>query len=326
MVKQLPSEPSNFRVRAWRQMQQLGAVAVKKAVYVLPDSTVARDEFQRLSLEIRDAGGDASVFSAETVDGWSDDALVEAFRRSRQRAYQALERDVGKVLRRLGGRRPRAGLRTRVPQQLLREFRQRLGATERLDFFAAPGRDRVLSGLEQLANAVSAPERRVAGPPDPDLRRDAYRGRVWVTRPRPGVDRMASAWLIRRFIDPDAQFTFATDRRAVPADAIPFDMSDVEFSHHGGGCTFETLCERFGIRDRGVRHVAAIVHDLDLKDDRFGAPETATIGAVVQGLQLAHAPDELLLEQGMALFEALYRSSARAVDPVASHLTRRRTL
>jgi hypothetical protein len=326
MVHQLPSEPSNFRVRAWRQMQQLGAVSIKQAVYVLPDSTAAREEFQRISLEIRDAAGDASVFSAESVEAWSDERLVEVFRQSRQRTYRMLERDLDKALRRLGTRRPRTGTRPPVPQQLLEPFRRRLASTERLDFFAAPGRERVIARLEKLAAAVSTPDRRDDGVSIPEREGETYRGRVWVTRPRPGVDRMASAWLIRRFIDPDATFAFATDRRAVPEGAIPFDMSEVAFSHEDGRCTFETLASRFGIRDHAVGRIAAIVHDLDLKDDRFGAPETSTIGVVVQGLQLAHTADEVLLEHGMALFEALYRSPGRAPALGRSQLTRRSTL
>jgi hypothetical protein len=325
MVHQLPSQPSNFRVRAWRQLQQLGAVSIKQAVYVLPDSTSARDEFQRISLEIRDAGGDASVFSAESVEAWSDERLVEAFRHSRERTYRTLGRDLDKALRRLGTRRPRTGTRPPVTQQLLQQFRRRLASTERLDFFAAPGRERVIARLEKLAAAMSTPDRRDDGVPTPDREGQKYRGRMWVTRPRPGVDRMASAWLIRRFIDPDAEFAFATDRRAVPDDAIPFDMSEVELSHQNGRCTFETLSDRFGIRDCAVGRIAAIVHDLDLRDDRFGAPETSTIGAVVHGLQLAHTADEVLLEHGMALFEALYRSPRRATTPVRSQLTRRNT-
>jgi hypothetical protein len=136
-----------------------------------------------------------------------------------------------------------------------------------------------------------------------------------LTRPRPGVDRMASAWLIRRFIDPRARFGFAKDRAAVSKDAIPFDMFGVEFSHHGEGCTFETLCEVFGIRDAAVTRLAEIVHDLDLKDARFGAAESATVAAVIEGLQLAHADDEALLAQGIVLFDALYRATERTMRP-----------
>jgi hypothetical protein len=137
---------------------------------------------------------------------------------------------------------------------------------------------------------------------------------------------MASAWLIRRFIDPKARFGFAADRDAVPQDTIPFDMFGVELSHQGDGCTFETLCRVFGIQEPAVGRVAAIVHDLDLKDSRFGAPEAATVGTVIEGLQLAHADDEALLAQGMALFDSLYRAfekSARAGGPRALARPRR---
>jgi hypothetical protein len=131
---------------------------------------------------------------------------------------------------------------------------------------------------------------------------------------------MASAWLIRRFIDGEAQFGFAVDREAVPAHAIPFDMFGVEFSHQGEGCTFETLCTVFEIREPAVARLATIVHDLDLKDGRFGAPEATTLGAIIEGLQLAHPDDEALLAQGMTLFDSLYRSfeqSSRSAGPRA---------
>ena len=142
-----------------------------------------------------------------------------------------------------------------------------------------------------------------------------YQGRRWVTRPRPGVDRMSSAWLVRRFIDPKAQFGFAEDRHVVPDGAVPFDMFGVEFSHQGDGCTFETLCRTFGIQEPAIDRIAAIVHDLDLKDGRFGAAETGTVGAVIDGLQLATSEDELLLERGITLFESLYLAFAQAARP-----------
>jgi hypothetical protein len=124
---------------------------------------------------------------------------------------------------------------------------------------------------------------------------------------------MASAWLIRRFIDPQARFSFAADRHAVPEGGVPFDMFGVDFSHQGDGCTFETLCAVFGISEPGISRIAAIVHDLDIKDERFGAPEAATVGAMIEGLQLAYADDEELLAQGMTLFDSLYRSFERVM-------------
>lgn len=319
-VHQLPASPSNLRVRTWRRLQQIGAVSLKQAVYVLPDSPETREDFEWLKTEIKGAGGDATVFAADSLDTFSADALIEEFRRSRQDAYMALASEVeGVVARRNATRRPR-GTRKPAIGRLLEGFRDRLAALERIDFFGGAGRDRVLTLLAQLDDQMSGrPRGSASTPPGGPLDLAIYKGRVWVTRPRPGVDRMGSAWLIRRFIDADAQFAFADDRHTLPAvDAIPFDMFGVEFGHRGEDCTFETLCDVFGISDPAVARVAHLVHDLDLKDGRFGAPDAGTVGALIEGLQLATAEDEPLLERGITLFESLYRAfaqSARASGP-----------
>ncbi|MBL8135861.1 MAG: chromate resistance protein [Acidobacteria bacterium] len=312
-VHQLPATPSNLRVRTWRRLQQLGAVPVKQAVYVLPDSAAAREDFEWLKAEITGAGGDATVFAADTLDTWSADALVEEFRRSRQEGYMALARDVEQVLARLDAvRRPR-GTRRPAGGRLVDGFRQRLAALEHIDFFGSAGRDRVVALVAQLdARSRSHPPTDTpshVGPVD----RTRIHGRLWVTRPRPGVDRMGSAWLIRRFIDADARFAFAADRDAVPSpDAIPFDMFSVEFSHQGDDCTFETLCRVFDITDPAVARLAQLVHDLDLKDARFGAPDAGTVGTLIEGLQLTTADDDRLLERGMTIFESMYLAFARS--------------
>jgi len=316
LVHQLPSTPSNLRVRTWRRLQQIGALAVKQAVYALPDSPNAREDFEWLKTEIETAGGQATVFSADTIDTWSNDALVEEFRRAREEAYTELAREAEQVLRRMGAcRRSRRSPSRRFMQQL----RERLAAIEQIDFFGSAGRDRVITLVRQIEERTSVARQREVSAPATDASQ-SYNARFWVTRPRPGVDRMASAWLIRRFIDPEARFDFAADRDAVPSDAIPFDMFGVEFSHQGEGCTFETLCTVFGIQEPAVARLAVIVHDLDLKDGRFGAPEAGTVGAIIEGLQLAHADDETLLAHGIALFDSLYRAfekSARSAGPRA---------
>jgi hypothetical protein len=309
-VHQLPTSPSNLRVKTWRRMQQLGAIALKQAVYVLPDSAAAREDFEWLKTEIAASGGDASVFAATSVDPWSDDDLTEAFRRDRQAAYGALAEELERHVRRLApsAKRKPASLPTRT----LAAFRERLAALERIDFFGSAGRDRVVSLMARLE---AGPAGVAPGPSAAAKDRRQYQRRLWVTRPRPGVDRMSSAWLIRRFVDPEARFGFVADRDAAPRDAIPFDMFGVEFTHRGEHCTFETLCADFGLDDAALRHVAAIVHDLDLKDARFHAAEAASVGVLIEGLQLAHADDADLLGHGIVLFEALYRATERAVRP-----------
>jgi hypothetical protein len=316
-VHQLPASPSNLRVRTWRRLQQLGALPVKQAVYVLPDSPASREDFEWLKTEVKDAGGDASVFAADSVDTWSDDALVEEFRRARQDAYLTLAREIEDVVARLNVNRRKRGTRKPAVSRLVAGFRERLSALVHIDFFGSAGRDRVVTLLAQLEDrsrvaAKGSPPSEAGGSFD----RTAYAGRLWVTRPRPGVDRMSSAWLIRRFIDPAARFGFASDRESLPApDAVPFDMFGVAFSHQGEGCTFETLCAVFGIVDPAVSRIAEIVHDLDLKDGRFGAADAATVAALIDGLQLATADDDQLLERGITLFESLYLAFAQAARP-----------
>jgi hypothetical protein len=327
-IHQLPSHPSNLRVTTWRRLQQVGAIPLKQAVYALPDTADAREDFEWLKSEVKAAGGDASVFAADNVDTWSDDALVEEFRRVRQELYEALARDVEHALKRaVGARRPK-GTRAPALRRLLDIFRERLVAAEKIDFFGSAGRDRVLTLLRQLEERIEGTSRQAepSGQGDRSGRMASFQGRSWITRPRPGVDRMASAWLIRRFIDRQARFGFAADRESVPDHGVPFDMFGVEFSHQGEGCTFETLCSIFGIDGPALQRIAAIVHDLDLKDGRFGAPECSTVGAMIEGLQLAYQNDDALLEQGMTLFDSLYRSfdqSSRATGPRVTARPRR---
>jgi len=312
-VHQLPGIPSNLRVRTWRRLQELGAVALKQAVYVLPDSADAREDFEWLKVEIEGSGGEASVFAADNLDPAADAVLVEEFRRSRQSAYAELASDIQRKHRASALTRTRTHRRSPRSRVQLARYRQRFAAIERVDFFSGAGRDRVIALLAELEASAATPSGtgRVAAGVD-SARIAQYRDRLWVTRPRPGVDRMACAWLIRRFIDPGARFGFVTDAEAVTPDALPFDMFGVDFSHHGDHCTFETLRLLFNIRDAAVDRLATIVHDLDLKDNRFGAPEAATLGVTIDGLQLACADDGTLLEQGITLFEALYRSFAHA--------------
>jgi hypothetical protein len=324
-IHQLPSQPSNLRVTTWRRLQQVGAIPLKQAVYALPDTPDAREDFEWLKTEVKAAGGDATVFAADNVDAWSDDALVEEFRRARQDTYDELARDVDQALKRARAARRPKGTRAPALRRLLDIFRERLVSAEKIDFFGSAGRDRVLTSLRQFEDRITGPSRPSA-PADTGSsgRMTSFQGRLWITRPRPGVDRMASAWLIRRFIDQQARFGFAVDRELVPDHGVPFDMFGVEFSHQGEGCTFETLCSAFGIDGPAFSRIAAIVHDLDLKDGKFGAPECSTVSAMIEGLQLAYQHDDALLEQGMTLFDSLYRSFEQSDRSTGPRLTARR--
>ena len=301
-----------LRVRTWRRLQELGAIAVKQSVYVLPDTPETREDFEWLKVEIEGAGGEAIVYSADHLDPAAETALIEQFRQVRQQTYAELAGELQRIQRTAASRTDPSGRR-----RDLARYRERFAAIERVDFFGSAGRDRVmtlLNDLEAVAPPAGTPKgQRLAAVPDAGR----YEGRAWVTRPRPGVDRMASAWLIRRFIDSKARFAFITDVKSA-GDALPFDMFGANFGHEADRCTFETLIVRFGITDAAVARIAGIVHDLDLKDGKFGAPEAATVGIAIDGLQLSTTDDGVLLEQGMTLFEALYRSFGQSIRPSRS--------
>jgi hypothetical protein len=306
LVHQLPTHPSNLRVRTWRRLQQIGAIAVKQAVYVLPNSPGAREDLEWLRTEIEAAGGEAAVFTANTVDTWTSDAIVNGFLRTREEAYNELAAEAEAWMKQLNSKRARR----RAPSaRALQQLHDRLSAIERIDFFGSAGRDRAAGLLKQIDDRIHGR----SGPGNAGAAEvTTYQGRLWVTRPRPGVDRMASAWLIRRFIDADARFEFAADRKSASADAVPFDMYGVEFTHRGEHCTFEVLCATFNVTEPALGVIAQIVHDLDLKDGRFGRQEAAAIALVIDGLQLSTADDHELLAQGITLFESLYRALSQA--------------
>lgn len=309
LVHQLPPRPSNLRVRVWRRLQQVGAVVLRNSLYVLPSTEEAREDFNWVREEIVSSGGEVSVFEASTVDGYTDVELVQQFRAARNADYQTLATDMRTAY--LGSGPRRRGRTRSARERDLRRFRERLAAIRARDHFASPARadtERALAELEARDGRQSPPVSHAR------LAREDFKRRTWVTRPRPGIDRMASAWLIKRFIAPDARFSFASPQQALRNGQVPFDMPDVEFGHHGAHCTFETLMQRFAITDPAVTSVSHVVHDLDLKETRYAMPEGAAVNRIVDGLRRAHTDDDQLLQRGMEVVDALYRSFASEGD------------
>jgi hypothetical protein len=303
LVHQLPPSPSNLRVRVWRRLQQVGAVVLRNSLYVLPATDEAREDFNWVREEIQASGGQVSVLEATAVDGVTDGELIQQFRNQRTADYEAL----AAAIRKSGGNPPRRNRRLtgKARERVLLSLRGRYAAIQARDYFNAAGRPLVEQAFRDLEHADGAS---AATSPARKLKAAEFRRRTWMTRPRPGVDRIACAWLIRRFIDGDARFTFAASADAAKRKAIPFDMADVEFGHHGPHCSFETFIERFALRDPAVAAIARVVHDLDLKESRFGMPECAAVSRIVDGLRASYPDDAKLLEQGIAFMEALYQS------------------
>ena len=267
---------------------------LKSSAYLLPDSPDRYEQFQWLAQEIQRDGGDATLLRVDRIENMQEPDVVRQFQEARNHDYAALAERYRKLLK---GRGPR------LTEELARLAREMARITE-IDFFEAPGRREVERAREAVEERIASGRGRPAGTAPP-LDLAALKGRRWVTRPRPHVDRIASAWLIKRFVDPAAEFVFAPPDQ-IPADAIPFDMAGVEFGHHGEDCTFETLLRRTGLRDRKLAILAEIVHEADIKDQKFAREEARGIDLALRALLSAIKDDHEALAQGMTLFDGLY--------------------
>ena len=295
LIHQLPPKPDYFRVKIWRRLQGLGAVPVKNSVYVLPRSDQAVEDLRWVQREIEEGGGEASLCEAEFLDGLSDEEVIGAFRAARDADYRALAEEALRIA--AEARREKPAAAAGALPRLRRRFEQISG----IDFFSAPERaetEAALAALERLGRS-DAPATSQA-PKKP-------RAATWVTRRGIQVDRIASAWLIRRFIDIEARFRFVDPARHRPKKGeIRFDMFEADYGHGEGRCTFETLVQAFTPTDFALGAIAEMIHDLDLKDSRFGRPESAGIGRMLAGIAALHRADPDRLEAGGAALDALY--------------------
>lgn len=312
LIHQLPPEPLYLRAKIRQRLAKVGAVALKNAVYVLPLEEDCLEDFEWIGEEAVSGGGEAYVCEADFRDAKTNAALVERFRRERDADYAALARSIRewtrKARRRSGANPPEEDL----PSRLARS-RRRFDEIVRIDLFRAKGRveaERLLGALER-----AVPSGRDAG------RRKKPRAaelsnRTWVTRKGIKVDRIASAWLVRRFLDPKARFRFIDPgRETARSGETTFDMVGGDFTHEADRCTFETLHRRAGLKDPALVPVSEIVHEIDLKDGKFGRPETRGIERLVTGIVNACARDEERLDRGFALFDELYESFRRKKPP-----------
>jgi len=276
-------------------LQRVGCVSLGNSGYLLPNDSSNRERFEWLATAIRGYGGNASVLEVQSIDNFSSSQIVDRFVKARTQDYQELLPE----LRRFSS----VSLAKRSLARIGR-LRRRFQEVLAIDFFHSPLRERVQELLDHLQNdGQSSPASLEAG----EVARKNYHGRVWITRPRPGVDRVTSAWLIRRFIDPKARFLFAM-KNQLPRNAVPYDMYQGGFGHRGDDCTFETLQKAFRVRDRKVGVMAQIVHDADLSDQKFGRAEGLGIDEVLKGWGRMGLPDQEILDRGIQLAQGLYSS------------------
>lgn len=324
LVHQLPSKPTNLRVRIWRKLQKLGSVAIKNSIYVLPATEKAHEDFQWLKQEIESAGGEASVFKAASVEGTTDRELIAAFRKARDEEFAAIAAEFGGLTRAIReqarGKHLSAG-RLSAHESEIDRLHAELERIANNDFFAAKGRAAAYAAYERCQKELRAAQGPKTDTSSSGAKRGKldvakYQGRRWMTRRNLHIDRLASAWLIKQFIDKQPRFYFVADGETIE-DAIPFDMFGAEFTHHGEDCTFETMLKRFGLSEnRGLREIAEIVHDIDLKDDKFHRLEAAGLNAIIDGLSKVLRDDRKLLQQTGVVFDGLHTLLSKdAVKP-----------
>jgi hypothetical protein len=311
LIHQLPTQPAYFRVKIWRRLQGIGAVAVKSTVYALPAKPETQEDFAWLLKEIVEGGGEAMICEARLIDGLSDSQVRALFDAARDQDYEALAKEGRALAASLSaeeGPQKRAEVRTQLGR-----LRKRFAEIISIDFFGANGREAVeglLGGIEkQLAEAETMNET-----PSPQGGRDVpgLKGLIWVTREGVHVDRIACAWLIRRFIDQEAVIRFVAGKGYVPNPGeVRFDMFEGEFTHEGDQCSFEVLLSRAGLEEPALQVIAEIVHDIDLKDGKFGREETTGIAHLIAGIAMAARDDEQRIARGSAVFDDLFEYHQR---------------
>ena len=309
LIHQLPPAPAYLRVKTGRQLLKIGAVAVKNSVYVLPNADAAHESFAWLAKEIAAGGGEATLCESSFVGGTSNEAVEGLFHEARGKDYLQLADEARGALAALGKARRPTDAKRAAAEAALARARRRLAEIAELDFFGAPGREATASLVESLAERLRPP---VDDGALPAPKRPGLTGAVWVTRKGVHVDRIASAWLIRRFIDRDAKLKFVAPKGYLPAAGeLRFDMFEAEYTHEGDRCTFEVLARRFGVTDAAVAAIAEVVHDIDVRDGKFERPETPGIERLIAGIALTQPSDEARIALGSQLFDALYEAWRR---------------
>jgi hypothetical protein len=288
----LPTNRNTERVAVWRRLKKMGAVQIKTSTYLLPDEPAQYEQFQWLAKQIRDYGGDSTLVRAHEIESLTKERVIAIFNDARAKDYGELRKSLQSFIARQ--KKMDAEEASSELERLTRRFRE----VRAVDFFDSP-----------RGHEVAMLLRRAEGPQRSrhleTLDVKQYQGKTWLTRPRPEIDRVGSAWLIARFIDRKPKFVFASTADAIPG-AIPFDMLDAEFSHHGNYCTFETLTRRFAISDKSLVKIGEMIHDADLDDARFQRVEAVGIDRVLKGWAKEGLPDQEILRRGFECFDALY--------------------
>jgi hypothetical protein len=306
LIHQLPPKPDYFRVKISRRLQQVGAVAIKQSVYALPNNDQSFEDFNWLYKEIIRGGGEASISEAHFVEGLSDEKVEGMFQSARRTDYEGLLIEARSLIENIGQDAAESeGDLSKLKLQL-RRLRRRFEEVMSVDFFQAPGRNAVEEILYNADSNLKGIHPRSSSP------LKTVEGKTWVTRRGIFVDRIACAWFIRRFVDSGAELKFVASKGYKrKANELVYDMFDADFTHDGDRCTFEVMIDAFGAADQALTAISKIIHDIDLKDEKFGILETDGINALFTGIALAHKDDAERLTRGAIVLDALYEYFSR---------------
>ena len=311
----LPAKMASGRVSLWRKLKKLGSYALKTSAYVLPNEPSHIERFQWLAQQVRDSGGEATLAHVTHIEGLSDEELARCFNDARAEEYSTLIEELNGFIR-MHSKSQGSDF-----ADALAKLQRRFSALREIDYFDCPAWPNAEMLLQRASSLSGLHGKRVIV-----LETKAYQRKSWITRPRPEIDRVGSAWLIRKFIDPRARFVFASQPQNHPT-AIPYDMLDVEFTHHADNCTFETLLKRFGIADPVARRIGEMVHEADLADGKFQRSECVGLDLLFKGWARLDLSDSKILEKGFSCFDALYavlnsKQSARRKQVLMSRKAR----
>ena len=298
LIHQIPPTPNYLRVKIGRRLQRLGAVPIKNSVYCLPSSEQAQEDLQWVLREIVENGGEGSICESRFVDGLSDSQVEALFNAARDAECEMILKEA-----RMGAGEGASA----ETMALAARLRRRLSSVAAIDFFGATGRLAAEGAVAELERRAQSSETTASDKDHHQRCVDLSGGRTWVTRRGIYIDRIASAWLIRRCIDPAARFKFVGARGYEPEPGeLRFDMFEAEYTHTADCCTFEVLLAEFAVNDPALRPIAEIVHDVDLKETKFGRPETSGVESLIAGIAMGNKSDEDRLAQGKAVFDGLY--------------------
>jgi hypothetical protein len=300
----IPAKPASVRVKIWRRLQAIGAVNIRGAVYVLPNRDECVELFEWLGRELASLGGQASLCEGRFVDATTDDDIERRFVEARNADYQDITQAAKALAAKLRAKRIADDQLAAIADQHAKLAR-RLAEVIAIDFVDASGRVPAESQLAAVERALPHDGHQPAAHALEVVPRPS--GATWVTRTGVHVDRIASAWLIRRFIDPQAKLKFVSAKGYVPLRGeLRFDMFDAEFTHVGDRCTFEVLVERMGLDDPALVAIGEIIHDLDLRDDKFGRDETAGVRSAIDGICTVARDDNERIAAATPMLDGLH--------------------